>query len=376
MGTYKVKGDGKAPEGLSSGDKIVTGGGTYTITGVNADGSYKSALTDAKSTTYNYTGGYDPMPTPGKAAAWDFSYEGKAPAEFTYESAPEFVSQYADKLATLRSAYEGKINQGFSYDPDRDDNFAAVKKETIRGARATQEDVLGQYAKMTGGLPSTAAVAASSQASDQARAAIPDAIPQLAQLAQLARSMWQADLDNQRSNIGMYESAEDMDYSQYLGRLGQFNTDRNLAYQQHADQLNQYNSDRDLAYQQYMDALNQTNYTNELAYERGQATSAAALNQAKLAADMGYPAQLYDLLGLPVPVAEAAAESEAGYRSEDGDGDGDGDGEGSGLSREAMMRLSYVVKQAAAEGDLGPLGPDCLLLCPLRRSFPPKPAAN
>lgn len=62
MAIYKVKEDGKAPQGLSAGDEVVTGGGTYRITGVNDDGTYKSEKVDANKTTYNYTGGYASAP--------------------------------------------------------------------------------------------------------------------------------------------------------------------------------------------------------------------------------------------------------------------------------------------------------------------------
>ena len=58
MGTYKVQGNGKAQSGLSAGDKVVTGGGTYEITGVKADGTYESKLVDKNTTTKNYTGSY------------------------------------------------------------------------------------------------------------------------------------------------------------------------------------------------------------------------------------------------------------------------------------------------------------------------------
>lgn len=63
-GTYKVGSDGKAPSGLSVGDSVVTGGGTYKITGVNSDGTYKSELSNANQTTSNYTGSYSNR-TPG-----------------------------------------------------------------------------------------------------------------------------------------------------------------------------------------------------------------------------------------------------------------------------------------------------------------------
>ena len=61
MGIYKVQSNGKAPKGLAVGDQVVTGGGTYVITGVNGDGSYSSVMYNSNQTTYNYKGGYDSL---------------------------------------------------------------------------------------------------------------------------------------------------------------------------------------------------------------------------------------------------------------------------------------------------------------------------
>ena len=63
----KVNPDGKAPSGLAVGDRVVTGGGTYEITGVNPDGTYESKLVDKNQTTYNYNGTYDNVPGSGGA---------------------------------------------------------------------------------------------------------------------------------------------------------------------------------------------------------------------------------------------------------------------------------------------------------------------
>ena len=60
--TYKVNADGKAPTGLKVGDKVVTAGGTYEITGVNSDGSYKSEKV-SNTTTDNYKGSYANAPS-------------------------------------------------------------------------------------------------------------------------------------------------------------------------------------------------------------------------------------------------------------------------------------------------------------------------
>ena len=59
---YRVGPDGKAPTGLSVGDHVVTGGGTYRIDAVHTDGSYVSSLVDKDLTTATYQGEYA---TPG-----------------------------------------------------------------------------------------------------------------------------------------------------------------------------------------------------------------------------------------------------------------------------------------------------------------------
>lgn len=72
--TVKVNSDGKAPAGLSAGDKVVTSGGTYQITGVNADGTYQSTLADKGVTTSNYSGTYDTAPTTSSNLVYNNSY--------------------------------------------------------------------------------------------------------------------------------------------------------------------------------------------------------------------------------------------------------------------------------------------------------------
>lgn len=56
---YRVQDNGKAPSGLKAGDYVVTGGGTYMITGVNPDGSYSGAVkVDGGTNTGNFAGTY------------------------------------------------------------------------------------------------------------------------------------------------------------------------------------------------------------------------------------------------------------------------------------------------------------------------------
>ena len=71
----------------------------------------------------------------------------------------------------------------FTYDYAADPAYQAYRKEYTREGRRAAEDTLGSYAAMTGGVPSTAAVTASQQASDYYAAALADKIPELYRLA-------------------------------------------------------------------------------------------------------------------------------------------------------------------------------------------------
>lgn len=77
--TYRVQENGSAPKGLSVGDRVVTGGGTYAILAVNPDGTYKSQNVDPNQTTVNYKGDYASLTKPtGKF--YQVGSGGKAPA--------------------------------------------------------------------------------------------------------------------------------------------------------------------------------------------------------------------------------------------------------------------------------------------------------
>ena len=78
-GIYQSVG-GKAPSGLKAGDKVVTNGGTYTITGVNKDGSYTSQKT-SNTTKSNYKGTYSKKASGTKYNAAGISLVGEEGAE-------------------------------------------------------------------------------------------------------------------------------------------------------------------------------------------------------------------------------------------------------------------------------------------------------
>ena len=70
-----------------------------------------------------------------------------------------------------------------SYDSKTDPAAQAARKTAAMNARAATQNTLGQYAGMTGGVPSTAAVSAAAQAGNQALAQGADRVAELEQLA-------------------------------------------------------------------------------------------------------------------------------------------------------------------------------------------------
>ena len=71
------------------------------------------------------------------------------------------------------------------------DAVAAYKKAYLREADRTMRDTLGQYATMTGGIPSTQAVAAASQAADYQKSQLAEKLPSLyQQQIEAAMSRW------------------------------------------------------------------------------------------------------------------------------------------------------------------------------------------
>lgn len=98
----------------------------------------------------------------------------------------------------------------FSYNLESDPVWQAYKKQYTReGQRATQ-DALGTTAASTGGIPSSYATAAATQAGDYYAAQMTDKVPELYQQA----------------------------YNRYLNELSQWNADRSFGYGQYIDELN------------------------------------------------------------------------------------------------------------------------------------------
>lgn len=197
---------------------------------------------------YDYSGGVDgseyiKLGTGASPAKADTSWLDKlGDSNYNYDQS----GQISAKLDALLN------RTPFSYDAASDPLYQQYRKQYTRQADRSAEDVLGKAAVMTGGMPSTAAVAASQQASDYQMSQMTDKIPEL---QQLAYSMYQDGLNADRADLNTLIGLEDNNYNRWL-------TDRNYLYQLARDQVGDQQTADALAYQKQQDKLNY-NYQKE-----------------------------------------------------------------------------------------------------------------
>ena len=191
---------------------------------------------------YDYSGGVDgseyiKLGTGASPAKADTSWLDKlGDSNYNYDQS----GQISAKLDALLN------RTPFSYDAASDPLYQQYRKQYTREADRSAEDVLGMTAVMTGGMPSTAAVAASQQASDYQMSQMTDKIPEL---QQLAYSMYQDKLSGDRADLNTLIGIEDNNYNRWLA-------DRNYLYQLARDQVGDQQTADALAYQKQQDKLN------------------------------------------------------------------------------------------------------------------------
>lgn len=198
------------------------------------------------------------------------------------------LSQLADELTgynKFTNPYQGQtdavlkeyLDRGpFSYDFDNP-IWKQYQKTYLREGQRAREDTLGNYAAATGGMASTAAVNAASQAQDYYNAQMADKIPEL---YQLAWDMYQGQGNDYLNQINAlrglgsdalneWDANRGLLLDQIAGVQGISDDRYNRAYQQHV-----------LDYQADRDSLDDTRYREETDYNRTQNAQAQAREQA------------------------------------------------------------------------------------------------
>ena len=155
MGTYSSV-NGKAPSGLKTGDKVVTGGGTYTITGVKPDGSYNS-VKSSNDSKYTYKGSYDKPSGSSKKSGLNGILGGIANGVSTIVNNKNTIKDYVQNGGNKVSKDHPNANYGgynvdtnYNYQTDIDnyakagDYQSASRAEALRNAKINYLNSIGQ----------------------------------------------------------------------------------------------------------------------------------------------------------------------------------------------------------------------------------------
>ena len=146
-----------------------------------------------------------------------------------------YVSPYQSQIDELWNRINGR---SFDYDYTLDPRWQAYKKQYTREGQRAMQDTLGQYAAMTGGMPSTAALSAAQQAQNYYGAQMSDKIPEL---YQAAYDMYLNDGNALRSDLSTLLGMEDAAYSRWA-------SERDYDYNAWADQMNRQTEQETAAY--------------------------------------------------------------------------------------------------------------------------------
>lgn len=261
MAIYRVE-NGKAPAGLSAGDEVVTGGGTYRITGVNADGSYQSQVSNKKQTTYNYKGQYtqrqSPLLSQGVSGYTQNRLNGLE-GGYTPGSAVQQAQAYLNQVQSRRpgeyqSQWDGELTElynrianrkPFSYDIGTDPVYQQYREQYQRQGRLAMQDTMGQAAALTGGYGSTYGEQVGQQAYNAYLQNLNDIVPDLYNAAYNRYRDEGTDLYNQ---YGLLSDRENQAYSRYRDTVNDYYSDL-------SDARSAYDSAYSRDYNQWSDQL-------------------------------------------------------------------------------------------------------------------------
>lgn len=186
--------------------------------------------------------------------------------KFQYDvEAPTYTNQWGDKQQALLEQMTNR--DPFEWSKESDPLWSSYKKSYLReGDRATQNAV-ASAAAASGGMPSSYAVTAGTQAGDYYATKLNDVLPTL---RANAYDEYLNEYQQYVNNLNAINNQEQLEYQKYLNELNQYNTDRSFAYNDYQTQYNmlqnalsnlqgQQQSEYDQAYktQQYIDALEQ-----------------------------------------------------------------------------------------------------------------------
>lgn len=240
MGIYRVEQGGRAPAGLTTGDRVVTGGGTYEITGIGENGQYQSRLVSKQQTIHNYGGGYDTRSGIPGASSQTTERLSRLESGYTPSSAVRAAQSYLAGVqgskpgsytsrwgAELDSLYDKITNRDkFKYDVYDDPMYQQYKMQYQNLGRTAMMDTMGQAAALTGGYGSSYGQSVGQQTYDAYLQSLNEVVPELYGQAYQQYRDEGTDMLNQ---WGLLNDREQQDYTKYRDSVSDYFNERSLA---------------------------------------------------------------------------------------------------------------------------------------------------
>lgn len=271
---------------------------------------------------------------------------------FTYDvEAPTYTNQWGDQQQALLEEMTNRAP--FEWSKETDPLWSSYKKTYLReGDRATQ-NAIASAAAASGGMPSSYAVTAGTQAGDYYATKLNDMLPTL---RANAYDEYLNEYQQLANNLNTLNNQEQLDYQKYLNELNQYNTDRSFAYNDYQTQYNmlqnalsnlqsqqQNEYSQDYQTQQYIDALEQ--YKDQ----QRQQEIENAMNMTQM---LGYvPENFADALGIAAGTKTADQAYNDWYMAQQAAKAASGTGNNSGGKTDDDNKMTLTTaKQAASNG--------------------------
>ena len=240
MGIYRVEQGGRAPAGLTTGDRVVTGGGTYEITGIGENGQYQSRLVSKQQTIHNYGGGYDTRSGIPRASSQTTERLSRLESGYTPSSAVRAAQSYLAGVqgskpgaytskwgAELDALYDKITNRDkFKYDVYDDPMYQQYKMQYQNLGRTAMMDTMGQAAALTGGYGSSYGQSVGQQTYDAYLQILNEVVPELYGQAYQQYRDEETDMLNQ---WGLLNDREQQDYTKYRDSVSDYFNELSLA---------------------------------------------------------------------------------------------------------------------------------------------------
>lgn len=223
---------------------------------------------------------------------------------FSSRYAPIYYDVYDN--AILENMEQIQNQKPFSYQPEEDPLYQSYRRQYNREGQQAMQNTLGEVSARTGGLASSYAGTAATQANQYYAQQLADKIPEL---RQLAYSMYLENLNQKRQNLSLLQSLSERDYDRYRNDYSDWYNERSFAADQYWKDKNaeDQKENEQRSHQQWQQTFDYEKERNDVADRKWQQENAAEKATLLLQAGVVPSAALLEAAGISESDAKALA---------------------------------------------------------------------